>query len=402
MIRARGSQADRSGPGVAAQSAALRAADDFDRQVWCVLGLPIDVVDVAGAASLIETAVRDRTRLVVATPNVNWLVRALKNPQARREILEADLSLADGAPIVALARLLGAPLKGRTAGSDVFEALRARAGVRGRRIRAFFLGGRDGSAEAAAAALARAGGGVEAAGFLNPGHGDVASMSTSAVIDAINEARPDFIVVALSAAKGQAWIDRNKALLSAPVLSPLGAVVDFTAGTKPRAPVWMQRQGLEWLWRIYAEPALWRRYASDAAGLGVIVVTRLLPQLGTARSRNQPARATIASEQGATVINLTGCLAGDLAALRQCFREAAALGGDLVLDLSAAEGIDRAFLGLVLMLEKHAGRRGATIALRGASRAQRKLFKANAMNYPTTAAKNGFVAGGYAADVAAS
>lgn len=370
-----------------------------------MLGLPIDVADVATAANLIETAVRDRKRLVVATPNVNWLVRALNDPQARREILEADVSLADGAPIVALARLLGAPLKGRTAGSDVFEALRARPGVDGRPIRAFFLGGRDGAGEAAAAALAHSGGGVEAAGFLNPGHGDVASMSTAAIINAINDARPDFIVVALGAAKGQAWIDRNKTLLFAPVLSALGAVVDFTAGTKPRAPVWMQRQGLEWLWRIYAEPTLWRRYATDAAGFGVIAATRALPQLGMARGRSAgtpPARAAIASEQGATVIKFTGCLAGELAAVRQCFREAAALGGDYVLDLSSAEGMDRAFLGLVLMLEKHAGRRGATIVLRGASQAQRKLFKANAMNYPTTAARNGFVAGGCAAGAGAA
>src|SRR5262245_32681420 len=121
MTSAQSSEApDRIG-GVAAQgnTVALRPGDDFDRNVWCILGLPIDVATTAAAASLIETAIRDRRRLIVATPNVNWLVRALRDDEARREVLEADLSLADGAPVAAIARLFGAPVDGRTAGSDV-------------------------------------------------------------------------------------------------------------------------------------------------------------------------------------------------------------------------------------------------------------------------------------------
>jgi N-acetylglucosaminyldiphosphoundecaprenol N-acetyl-beta-D-mannosaminyltransferase len=387
---AQSSEAPGPAASIAGAATALHANDDFDRNVWCVLGIPIDIATVAAAASLIERGVRDRRRLVIATPNVNWLVRALRNEEARRELLDADLSLADGAPVAALARLLGAPVEGRTAGSDVFEALRARSGVRGRRIRVFFFGGRDGTAEAAASALAHDKSGLEAAGFLNPGHGDVASMSSPAIIEEINAARPDFLVVALGAAKGQAWIQRNKEKLNAPAISHLGAVVDFTAGSKARAPLWMQRSGLEWLWRIYAEPALWRRYAGDAAGMMGLLVARVLPQLalGPSGCREGKAGAALAHEDGATVIKLSGPLAGDLSAVRQSFREAARARGDLIVDLAAATALDRAFLGLVLMLEKHALRRGARVSIRGASRAQRALFKANAMNYPTAMAQS--------------
>src|SRR5690606_26103018 len=118
--------------------------------------------------------------------------------------------------------------KARVAGADLFEALRAREG--GRPLRVFFFGGREGSAEAAHAALARAPGGLEAAGWLNPGFGDVETMSTDDILAAIDAAAPDFVVVSLGAAKGQAWIERNGARLKAPVIAHLGAVVDFTAG----------------------------------------------------------------------------------------------------------------------------------------------------------------------------
>jgi N-acetylglucosaminyldiphosphoundecaprenol N-acetyl-beta-D-mannosaminyltransferase len=376
----------------------LRPADDFDRDVWCVLGLPIDIADRPAAVAAIEEAVRDRRRLCIATPNVNWLVRALKDREARRQVIEAELSLADGAPIVMLARILGVPLKGRTAGSDVFEALRAR-GFTGRRLSVFFFGGREGAAEAAARALAAERRGLDAAGFLNPGHGGLDSMSSDAIIDAINAAAPDFIVVALGAAKGQAWIDRNKRRLQAPVISHLGAVVDFTAGLKARAPAWMQRAGLEWAWRIYAEPALWRRYFWDAVALAGIAATRITPQIaeGRAPRKARPLCADVVQEGAATIVRLSGdAVAASIVEARRAFRLVGARTGDVILDLSSVGCIDRAFLGLVLMLEKHVTRRGGDLRLRGASRQAQALFKANAMNYPAAAAATEIVRGGAA------
>jgi len=356
--------------------------DDFDRNVWCVLGVPIDMADIEGAVGAIDAAARERRPLSFVTPNVNWLVRAANDKDARRQILNADLSLADGAPLALAARLLGAPLKGRVAGSDVFEALRRRPSYSNRRLRVFFFGGREGSAQAAHEALGRSGGGLASAGWLNPGFGDVASMSTDEIIGVINDADADFVVVALGAAKGQAWIDANRARLTAPVIAHLGAVVDFTAGTIARAPHWVAASGLEWAWRIGQEPALWRRYFLDALGLARIGMFRLLPQIlaGEPRAKAE-AKITLERLGRRTFIRLSGDFVGaSIQSARAAFREAASYGSPVALDLGEAGSIDGAFLGLVLMLEKSLPEGALEIA--DASRRVRKLLAANGMQYP--------------------
>lgn len=364
-----------------AEAARPFARDDFDRDVWCVLGIPIDNATTAEAALAVEAATRDRRRLSFVTPNINWLVRALGDEKARRQIIDADLSLADGAPVVLIARLLGAPLRERAAGSDLFEALRLKPGFAGRRLKVFFFGGRDGSAETAARRVNEDRGGVAAVGWMNPGFGDIAAMSADGVIDGINAADPDFVVVSLGAAKGQDWIELNAGRLKAPVLAHLGAVVDFTSGAIRRAPRMVARFGLEWAWRIVVEPSLFRRYAGDARRLVGLSVTRLAPQLGLARAKPGVfGQARLEWEDGAAVVRLSGRLAGDLGAVRSAFREAAAAGA-VILDLTRVEAVDRAFLGLVLMLEKAARRRGGDLRLRGHNPRLAALFRANAMNY---------------------
>lgn len=376
--------------------------DDFDRRVWSVLGAPVDVADIQTAASAIEAAVRDRRRLSFVTPNLNWLMRGLRDPEARRQMIDADLSLADGAPVVAIARALGAPIPGRAAGSDVFEALRARPAFGGRRLKVFFFGGRDGAAEAAASALARDGGGLAPAGFLNPGHGDVASMSDDATMRKINEAGADFVVVALGAAKGQAWIDRNQARLDAPVVAHLGAVVDFAGGSIRRAPALLRRLGLEWAWRIAEEPALWRRYASDAAAFFTVALPRLAPQLlrGGSAGPASPAGAALENRADALVIRLSGDLVdADLAPVRAAFRAAAASGRRIRLNFAHVGRFDGAFLGLLLMLEKHAGRLGLALETEALKPAHAAALKRNAMAYPSARAAGADAAG--IADMAA-
>jgi N-acetylglucosaminyldiphosphoundecaprenol N-acetyl-beta-D-mannosaminyltransferase len=358
--------------------------DDFDRNVWSALGMPVDLATAPEAVAAIEQAIRDRTRLSFVTPNVNFLVRAAADEDARRQILDADLSLVDGAPLVLIGRLLGVPIKERCAGSDVFEALRRRPGFPGRRIRVFFFGGRDGAAAAAAAALEKDARGLESAGFFDPGVGDVASMSTNAIIDRINAANADFVIVALGAAKGQAWITQNADRLTAPVVSHLGAVVDFTAGTIRRAPAMVSRLGFEWLWRIKEEPSLWRRYWQDGAALLGLAATRLAPAMATRRGSRAagPARARLGDRRDIVVVELSGDLTADsLEEVRRAFREAAARGRDVALDIGAAGRIDAAFIGLVLMLEKNLRAAGAAVLFADATRAQRRLFAAHGLDY---------------------
>ncbi len=387
--------------GAAADLVRPFGGDDFDRDVWSVLGVPIDIATGPQAVQAIETAARDGVRLSFVTPNVNFLVRALKDGDARRQLINADLSLVDGAPLVAIARLLGAPVRERCAGSDVFDALRRRPGFAGRRLRVFFFGGRDGAAEAAAAAIDKEKRGLESAGWLNPGHGDLESMSAAGIIEAINDSNADFVLVALGAAKGQAWIDLNRARLAAPVIAHLGAVIDFSAGSIGRAPPLIRKAGLEWAWRIKEEPALWRRYWNDGWSLLSILATRLAPALeaGSRSGSTAPARAQVRRLGGEAVVALQGDLvAENRAAVRDALRAAAGY-SRAVLDLSAVRRIDASFLGLALMLEKAMIAKGGRIAVAGASSAHRRIFRAHAMNYEFVDAVEAFEGDAIAAAV---
>ncbi len=359
------------------------ASDDFQRNVWAVLGVPIDAATVDSAVGRIDAAVASRRPLSFVTPNVNWLVRACREDAARAQIVDADLSLADGAPLAGMARLLGVPIRSRVAGSDVFEALRRRPGFVGRKVSVFFFGGREGSAEAAAAALDAEASGMVAAGWLNPGFGDVEDMSAAEVIDKINAANADFVVVALGAAKGQAWIDRNRDRLRAPVIAHLGAVVDFTSGMIKRAPEIVRKAGLEWAWRIKEEPALWRRYGGDGIALAVLTVARLAPLMAAMRLQKPKGAPTadVVESRSRTHIALGGDHTRDnLSAARDAFRRAAGGRTDIAVDFAAAGRIDMAFLGLLLMLEKHAARAGRRLFVINANRVHNRILAANGVN----------------------
>jgi N-acetylglucosaminyldiphosphoundecaprenol N-acetyl-beta-D-mannosaminyltransferase len=239
------------------------------------LGLVFDPLSLDEAVDLVRRAVRENHRLMFATPNVNFAASAASNPDFRKAVLACDLQLIDGMPLVWAGRLLGLPIPERVAGSSLFEALQA--SKERPPLRVFFFGGDAGVAQAASGALDRTPSGLCSAGYLDPGRGSIEEMSSDALIDAINAAKADFLCVALGAVKGHMWIARNAGRLNVPVISHLGAVVNFVAGRLSRAPRWMQRTGLEWVWRILREPQLARRYRQDGVWLLRASFGQLLP-----------------------------------------------------------------------------------------------------------------------------
>ncbi|MEL6856952.1 MAG: WecB/TagA/CpsF family glycosyltransferase [Pseudomonadota bacterium] len=337
-------------------------SNPFDRDVWAILGMPLDNVTLDEAAGHIERAVETRQRLSFVTPNVNWLVRAIKHKETMRQIVNADLSLADGAPVVWLARQLNMPLKERVAGSDLFDRLRYDQSPQAKPIRIFFFGGREGSAQAAHEVITAEQGRLVAAGWHNPGYGDVESMSTSEIRSKINAAKPDFVIVSLGAAKGQAWIEHNQTHLDAPVIAHLGAVVDFVAGAIRRAPKWLSRIGLEWAWRIIGEPILWRRYWEDGTALLGFLRSRLntLKRAARVQTSAQPLQSDWQDGKLS--------LAGDLVlaqrnTLKQALTQPGALDADVILDLSEVRAVDAAGLGQIRMFEQSLMRRGNALAI---------------------------------------
>ena len=333
---------------------------DFSRDVYCVLGLPFDALDLAAATERIRAAVRLRQRCFFSTPNLSFVTAALTNPALRDSVARSDMSIADGMPLLWAARLMGVPLPERVAGSSLFATLwhahRAP-------IKTFFFGGAEGVAEAASQRLNADGAGLRCVGFDSPGFGTVAQMSSDERIGRINATGAEFIVVSIGVAKGQAWIEHNRERLNAPVLAYLGAVVNFVAGKVKRAPAWMQHAGLEWLWRIREEPPLWRRYAADGATFARLLATRVIPYAWNAY-RSAPgvrdiAAAAIEYREAAGVAEL--CLRGawtaaNLRPLRQAFAEAVSRPGALRLDVSQVTHIDSAAAALLCLLWAHFAR----------------------------------------------
>ena len=172
----------------------------------------------------------DKSPCFLSTPNLNFLIASQSDPDFRRSVINSHLSIADGMPLIWVARLLDIPLPARVAGSELIEMLRRRDFKPNKVINIFFFGGEDGVAEQACQVINTEKGGLACAGFHSPGFGSISDMSVPAIIETINQSNADFIIVALGARKGQAWIEKNREMLSAPVISHLGAVVNFVAG----------------------------------------------------------------------------------------------------------------------------------------------------------------------------
>jgi N-acetylglucosaminyldiphosphoundecaprenol N-acetyl-beta-D-mannosaminyltransferase len=226
-----------------------------------VLGaVPVDRVSLAEALDRIEALVAAGRGGAVFTPNVDHVVLASREPALARAYAGVDLSLADGMPVVWAARLLGAPVPERVSGSDLAFPLLERAAQRG--WRTYLLGGAPGVAEEAARRLRARLPSLVVAGTdapritLKPGDPE-----GEAALARLRAARPDLVLVALGAPKQELWIHRHRAALGPAVAVGVGATLDFLSGRVRRAPRWVSRAGLEWLWRLGREPRrLWRRY----------------------------------------------------------------------------------------------------------------------------------------------
>lgn len=354
------------------------ATVDFGRKVHCLLGLPFDAVTMADTVRTVRRAAARRKACFISTPNLNFLVGCLDDVQFRDSVIHSDLSVADGMPLVWIARMLDIPIIERVSGAGLFEALR---GHPAQSLSVYLFGGPEGAGEAACRRLNAESAGLRCSGFAAPGFGSIEDISSAATIAAINASRADFLLVALGAKKGQAWIERNRARISVPVISHLGAVVNFVAGTVRRAPPWMQRSGLEWLWRIMQEPALWRRYLADGTVLLRLLATRVIPNWLDIR-RHAPsaealdaAAAILHEDHGITILSLRGAWTGtNIGPLRPLFARLAAADADIRIDMQDTTYADAAILGLILLLHGHQQQRGRRLSCHPLSPQARRAF----------------------------
>ena len=236
-----------------------------------VCGVPVDIVDESQAAQRLMAVMGSGAALQVSTVNLQFLVTARRLPGVRRALNGTGLNVADGAPVIWLARLLGRRLPARVAGADLVPTLLRLAALRGARV--FLLGGADGVAAEAAAVLRRTIPGLQVTGAHEPPIAPLEDMADDEIIARIQEAGADILLVGLGHPKQDLWIARNRDRLPVSVAIGVGGTFDLIAGRFRRAPRWARRSGLEWVFRLLQEPRrLGLRYAACAAWLlGVLV-----------------------------------------------------------------------------------------------------------------------------------
>jgi N-acetylglucosaminyldiphosphoundecaprenol N-acetyl-beta-D-mannosaminyltransferase len=231
---------------------------------WHALGnVRLSRVSFAEATELIAGwAGRPPFRLVV-TPNVDHVITLQKSEAFRAAYAQADLALVDGRPVQWAARYLGLPPFEKVSGSDLLPALCAR-GAR-EKWRIFFAGGA--SAADLRNCLARIGArypGLVLGGHCPPRGFEHDLAESARLLAAIQAFSPDLLMMAVGAPKSEIWLARHADSLGRGVGLGVGAGMRMLAGLERRAPRWMQRAGLEWCWRLAAEPGrLWKRYLVD-------------------------------------------------------------------------------------------------------------------------------------------
>lgn len=199
----------------------------------------------------------------LVTPNIDICRAAARRPEIRALVENADLAVADGMPLVWAARLLGIRLPGRVTGADLIWSLSEAAAFY--RFPVYLLGGPQGAPERAACALVDRHPGLIVSGWRCPPYGfEDMPGETAAIRASLVRANPRIVFVGLGFPRQEHLIARLRDELPGAWFVGCGSAIAFAAGAVPRAPRWMQRAGLEWLFRLASEPGrLARRYLVD-------------------------------------------------------------------------------------------------------------------------------------------
>lgn len=290
-----------------------------------VLGIPFSGLTTEQTLTYFEEAIRERTSRIIITANLDCVVRSMKDPILKRIMYNAALTTPDGMPLVWAGRTMRPPLTERVAGSDFAPMLLERAAKKGHSV--FFLGGREGVGERAAERCCKLYPGLRIAGIIAPPFQTVWEMANDDLVERINAAAPDILMIAFGNPKQEYWMSMNLQKLRVPVLIGVGATLDFLSGIVPRAPEWMKRTSTEWIFRLLLEPRrLGKRYAIDIRdGLiplvletGVDALMRLLtPRAKAGRQEaSSVSTMTVTAHDGTMrVLLVQGCHKHELAAL---------------------------------------------------------------------------------------
>jgi N-acetylglucosaminyldiphosphoundecaprenol N-acetyl-beta-D-mannosaminyltransferase len=262
-----------------------------------VIGVEIrgGALDALVADALDAIQRRDR-QVVFACANVHSVMLARSDTEFKKALDRATYVVPDGIGLIVAANMRGVSIGPRVTGPDYFDGLNRKLADGGR---IFLLGSTPHVLAAMQTRLSREHPALNVCGIYSPPFRDLTSKEDEAIVEAINGKKPDVLWVGMTAPKQEKWIDRNKEYLDVPVLAAVGAVFDFYAGTKRRAPTWMRAWGLEWVYRFLQEPTrMWRRHLiSIPQFMALVLVEQFRFTVGAALGRVRACTAKSAEER---------------------------------------------------------------------------------------------------------
>jgi len=217
-----------------------------------VLGVGISALTLSKAVQKISTWIDQGVRHYINVCTVHTIMECQRNSELRDIVNKSGMAVPDGMPLVWLAHYSGFKETTRIYGPDLMLALCNYSVSRG--YKHFFYGGNDGAAQELSDVLSRRYPGLQIVGAYSPPFRDVGSLEDKLVIEDINDLHPDIVWVGLGTPKQDYWVANHRKLLNTPVIIAVGAAFDFHTGRIKQAPEWMQRSGLEWLFRLAMEP----------------------------------------------------------------------------------------------------------------------------------------------------
>ena len=221
-------------------------------QIVDFAGIKVDNVTISEAVAKANEFIASGKPRLIVTPNPEAIVACQEDRELREIINSADLRVPDGISMVVVSNILGSPLQERVTGIDLMLRLVELSAREGYKV--FLLGSAPGVAEDAAENLMFQFSKLEVAGTR-----DGYFKKDSEVIEEIKDTRPDILFVGLGAGRQEKWVSRHLKELNVPVSMVVGGSLDVISGKKRRAPSWIQKLYIEWLYRLFTEPNRWKR-----------------------------------------------------------------------------------------------------------------------------------------------
>lgn len=236
-----------------------------------ILGVGISAINLEQATSVILDWIEQHQKQYICVTPAHGVMDCQKDENLRKIFNSSGLTTPDGMSLVWILKILGKRNVSRVYGPDLMEAI-CRNSSGKNSYRHFLYGGVNGVPERLSVKLQQNNPNLKIVGTYSPPFRSLTPEEDNEIIDMINSAHPDIVWVGISTPKQERWMAAHLDSLNAPILIGVGAAFDFLSGTKKQAPKWIQRSGLEWLFRLASEPnRLWKRYIQYPRFIALVV-----------------------------------------------------------------------------------------------------------------------------------